>query len=76
VSAASNTVSHSLRLLWLLLRSYPVGPIVEPAVWVGTASGYDPATGAVQPTAAAAYDSSWFLTENFDVAGTNNVREK
>lgn len=44
-------------------HTYPVDGPTEPFVWVGTADGYDAATGAVLDTAA--YPASWYLTQNF-----------
>ena len=113
-----------LQLNFLGFHTYPIGPIVEPAVWVGTVDGfvhvrsfdvsregtlpwpalcaprlvcdlcvhlhvvfvphrlhwdviipplrYD-ALGSIN-VGSGAYQSSWYLTQNFDVAGTNATR--
>ena len=44
-------------------HTYPIGGPTEPFVWVGTAAGYDSSSGSVYPWAA--YESSWYLTQNF-----------
>ena len=63
-----------LRMNFWGFHTYPVGAIVEPAVWVGTADGYDASSGDVLSKSGQAYESSWFLTQSFDVAGSNKTR--
>ena len=63
-----------------LFRRYPlaatvksgvnVGGITEPLVWIGTADGYN-ATGHVM--SGSAYESSWYMTEDFFATGSRGT---
>ena len=47
-------------------HTYPFGSAgPEPLAWVGVASQFDAATGAVLPGGGGAYESSWYLTQDF-----------
>lgn len=71
---ASNMVK--MKLNFFGFHTYPTSPkagaIAEPLMWVGTSSGYNHSTGQVH--ADAAYDTSWYLTEDFWAEGTRRMR--